>query len=181
MKKVRRILLLANFVSFFGFSLFSPLYAIYAQKVTGDIFTIASSYGIYAIVMGLSLLFFGRVTNGAKNKRKIVVIGYFLLSGGAFSFLFVHSVTQLIIVQIINATGSGMVTPAWQALYAKNEDKGKEIKEWSFYDGGNMILVGIASFIGGYLVNRYGFQLLFVVVGTIQLMGALLSLRLLKK
>lgn len=180
MKKIRDVLLITNFISFFGYSLFAPLYAIFALQISPSVFSVAGSYSVYSIAMGLSFLIFGNVINGNKNKHKIVIFGYFLLACASFAFLFVNNLSQLIIVLVLNACGSGLVTPTWKALYSKNEYKGKETKEWAFFDGGNMIVAGIATFIGGYIANTYGFRVLFVAMGIVQMCGAVYSLKLLK-
>lgn len=180
MGKVIRILLISNFLNILGYSLFAPLYAIFAQRIDNNVFTIATTYGIYTFVTGLSLLFFGRFEDKIHDKKKAVIVGYFILSIGAFSFLLVNNINQLILVQILNAIGTGMVTPAWKALYSKHEDAGREAREWSFYDGGNALIIGIAAIIGGYIIQLYGFSVVIVIFGTVQLIAGIVSLKLLK-
>ncbi len=180
MKKVARILLIANFLNIFGYFLFAPLYAIFTQKIDSNLFIIASTYGIYAFVTGVSLLFFGKIEDSIRNKKRLVVVGYLILAFGAFSFIFVTTISQLIIVQIVNAIGTGIVTPIWKALYSQYQDKGKEAREWSFYDGGNAIIIGIASIVGGFIVSRYGFPSVIFTMGVMQLLSAFISIRLLK-
>ena len=181
MKPGIKILLLANFINIFGYAFFAPLYAIFAQKINANVFVIASSWGAYTITTGILMLIIGRLENSMPNKKYLVVLGYFILSFGALSFLLVQNTFQLFAVQLLNAIGTGIVTPAWKTLYSKSEDKGEETKEWSFYDGGNMLFIGMGSVIGGFLVKEFGFSALFVVIFFIQLTAAFISLNLLRK
>lgn len=131
------------------------------------------------LTAGIMLFLFGAFENKLKNKQVMVVIGYFILAFGALSFLLVHNITALFVVQIVNAIGVGMVNPAWKTIYSKSEDKEKEAEEWAFYDGGNMILIALGTFIGGCLVSLYGFPAIFFIMFVIQILGAIISLKLL--
>lgn len=181
MKSGIKILLLANFINIFGYAFFAPLYAIFAQKINASILVIASSWGVYTITTGLLMLIIGRIENNIPNKKYLIILGYFILSFGALSFLLVQNTFHLFAVQLLNAIGTGIVNPAWKTLFSKSEDTGEEAKEWSFYDGGNMLFIGAGSIIGGILVKEFGFSALFVVVFFIQFTAAIVSLNLLRK
>ncbi len=142
-------------------------------------FTIASSWGVYTLTTGIMILILGALENRIRNKKLMVVVGYFVLALGALSFLLVTNVMQLFMVQIFNAIGLGIVTPAWKTVYSKAEDRGKETNEWAFYDGGNMILMAIGAFLGGFLITKYGFSVVFVSMFFIQIIAAIISVRLL--
>ena len=181
MKSEIKILLIASYLNVFAYGLFSPLYAVFVQGFDENLLTISNSLGVYALFQGLVMMIFGRIEDRFKNKRPIVVLGYFLLSLGALSFAFVTSVTQLYIALTINAIAYGIILPAWKAIYSQAEDKGKEAQEWSLFDGGNLVLASLAAFAGGYLVLILGFKTLFLLVFVIQLFAALFSVKLLKK
>lgn len=175
-----KILLWSNYLSNFGYSLFFPLYAVFASQINANIFVIASSWAVYTITAGIMILLFGRVEDRIKNKPLMVFAGYLLLACGALGFLFIQNTVQLFMVQVFNAIGVGIVNPVWKTLYAKSEDRGKEAREWSMFDGGNMLFIGVGTLIGGYLVKLYGFSVVFILMFIIELFAAIVSLRLLK-
>ena len=79
----------------------------------------------------------------------------------------------------MNALGTGILLPAWKTLYAQAENKGKEAHEWSLLDGGNMLLAGIATLVGGTIAKNFGFDFLIIFMFGLQLVAALISLKLL--
>jgi MFS family permease len=174
-----RFLLLSNYLNVFGFALFSPFYALFALRVGAGAFQIGIAWSIYMAVAGSLIIIIGRAEDRLPDKRKMVVSGYFWLSIGALLFLLVKSPTSLFLVLAINAVGPGILMPAWKSTYAHLEDRGKEASEWSFFDGGNMLCIALAALVGGYLVKEHGFRVIFVMMFIIQLIAALVSLKLL--
>lgn len=181
MRKQIKILLLCSYLNVFAYALFSPLYAIFVQKLDSNLFVISSSWGVYALFQGVVMIIFGKVEDRLTDKRPMIVAGYFLLAIGAVSFAFITTITQLYLVQAINAVANGILLPAWKSVYSKAQDKGKEAQEWSLFDGGNLILVSIAAFTGGYLVTKVGFTNLFFIIFFVQLLTAFFSMRILRK
>ena len=177
-----RYLLFANYLNLFAFAFFTPLYALFVIGLGGDAKIVGLSAGVAAYATALMILFFGRWENSHKHKEKMVVIGYFWLAAGAVAFMLVHHIWQLFVVQIFNAIGVGILTPALRTTYAQWEDKGKETQEWSFWDGGNHIFMATGAILGGFLLSAIGsFRGLFALIAAIQFVGALISLKLLNK
>ena len=110
----------------------------------------------------------------------IVVIGYFLMAAGAAAYLLVSSIGELFAVQLFNAIGVGLVTPAWRTTYAKAEDRGKETEEWAFMEGGNRFFIATGAILGGFILKYYSFKAIFVVMAILQLGAALVAMQLLK-
>lgn len=181
MKKQIRILLFCSYLNVFAYALFSPLYAVFVQKFDTNLLVISASWGVYALFQGVVMIIFGKVEDRLKDKRPMIVAGYFLLAVGALSFAFISTVHQLYVVQAVNALANGILLPAWKAVYSKAQDKGKEAQEWSLFDGGNLILVSMAAFVGGYVVTTIGFQNLFFIIFLVQLATAIFSIKILKK
>jgi AAHS family 4-hydroxybenzoate transporter-like MFS transporter len=177
-KQKLRYLLFSNYLNLFAFSVFSPLYALYATGIGATPQNVGFSYSVNTLASACAIFLFGRIEDRMKDKRPMVVIGYFWLSAGAFAFLLVHSVPQLFMVQIFNAIGTGILLPSWKATYSKALGRGKEAREWSFYDGGNMLATAGGAALSGIVLARYGFHAIFILIGGIQLIAAMLSVRL---
>lgn len=177
-----RYLLFANYLNLFAFAFFTPLFALFVIGLGGNAKIVGLSVGVASYATALMILFFGRWENSRRHKEKLVVLGYFWLSAGAVGYMFVQHIWQLFAVQIFNAVGVGILTPALRTTYATWEDKGKEAQEWSFWDGGNHIFVATGAILGGFLLSAFGsFKGLFGLIATIQFVGALVCLKILKK
>lgn len=176
-----KYLLLANYINLFGFAFFAPLYALFVTELGASPQVVGLSAGIGIYASALMILFFGKLENAQKNKEKMVVLGFFWLAFAAASYMFVEEIWQLFLVQVLNAIGIGILTPALKAVYAQSEDKGKETQEWSFFDGGNALFIATGAALGGFLLTALGsFKSLFAVIALIQLVGALVSIKILK-
>lgn len=174
-----RYLLYASYLNLFSFAFFNPLFALYVIHIGARPEYIGIAWGVNMYAAAAMILLFGKFEDKRKNKEKLVIAGYFILAIGAFSYIWVTSLWQLFIVQVINAVGIGILTPAWRTTYALNEDKGKESLEWSFVDGGGRFFIATGAIVGSLLYKYYGFKTIFILIGIIQLIAAFLSLKLL--
>lgn len=182
MKKELKLLLLSNYVNIFGYSLFAPLYALFVFEVGGSAFHAGATWGLYMLAAGLIMFLFSFIEDHVHRlRKKMIVGGYFVLSLGALSFILVQNPMHIYWVQLINALGVGMLDPAWKAVYAKDEDIGKESEEWALFDGGDKILIAVAAFLGGVFITSYSFKQLFLVMFAIQFVAAVISIKLLQR
>ncbi|MDB5160754.1 MAG: Major facilitator superfamily 1 [Candidatus Saccharibacteria bacterium] len=175
-----RYLLITNYLQLFAFSFFNPLFALYVLHLGAKPEIIGVAWGVNMYAAALTILLFGRYENQNSNKERLVVLGYFVLAAGAASFLLVSNVWQLLVVQIVNAVGLGMMTPAWRTAYAQSEDKGKEIMEWSLVDGGGRFFIATGAMVGSLIYKYFGFHGIFILIALVQLIAAVISLQLLK-
>ncbi|MBU2640173.1 MAG: MFS transporter, partial [Nanoarchaeota archaeon] len=109
------------------------------------------------------------------------VFGYCLSCIGYFGYLLIREPWHLFIVQIIFGLGSAVGTPAYDGLYSKHLDKGKFASQWGMWESMAWIVIGVAAASGGFLADRYGFRILFVIMFVISLLGLLTSLFLVVK
>lgn len=180
MKLELRLLLLSNYLNFFGSGLFIPLYALFVQQMGGNVFHAGASFGTYTLTAGLVTFIFGKLEDKILDKRKMLCLGYFFVAIGAASYLFITELWHIYLVQVLNAVAFGIFNPAWKTLYANDEDIGKQAQEWALVDGGDMILISIAAVLGGFLVNWYGFRMLFLLMTFVQVVAFLFSLQVLR-
>ncbi|MEK6914666.1 MAG: hypothetical protein AABW83_03375 [Nanoarchaeota archaeon] len=66
-----------------------------------------------------------------------------------------------------------MAGPTWDALYAKHEDRKHDGSAWGFADGLPKIVTALAIIIGGFIVSNFSFDLLFIIMGCIQVIATL--------
>lgn len=173
-KKHKRLkwLLLINLFSLTGYYVFTPFYALFAHNLGITPKYIGFIWGGYSLATAVFLLFFGKYEN-RRIKETAIIIGYCMYIIGGLLFLRVHNVKELVIVLGINALGAGITLPAYKALFAQSQDKGRESEEWSWLDGGNMFAAALGSAIGGLVIGIFGFSGLFVTMAAIQFLAAI--------
>jgi MFS family permease len=110
-----------------------------------------------------------------------MVLGSMFLALASFSFIFVTTLTQILIAQLLFAVGFGLLNPSMKVLYGKLEYKGKEASEWALMDGGNMLIMSVASIVGGLIVKFFGLSPLFIIMTVVQLIGTVVLLHAVKK
>lgn len=179
-KKIRS-LLLADTVWFFGEGMLGPLFAVFAQRVGGDVLNIATAWAAYLIVAGIFTILVGKLSDTKIGKRRLVFLGYVLNAVFTFTYLLVNSPVRLFLVEAGLGIAAALATPTWNALFSEYEDRKKDGLTWGLADGASQLFTGIAIIIGGLVVVYLSFQSLFVIMGVIQVISVILLIPILKK
>ncbi|MBY0479051.1 MAG: MFS transporter [Chitinophagaceae bacterium] len=174
-----KILLLGANIWYFAEGMLGPLFAVFAQKIGGDILDITWAWATYLIITGILYILFGRLFNGREGKEKIMVFGYLLNALFTFGYLFVSNPIQLFIVQAGLGVAEALGTPAWDSLYAKSLDDTMDSYAWGLSTGQAQIFTGIAFAIGGLITHFISFDVLFITMGVIQIIAAVVTAQLL--
>ncbi|MFZ3077899.1 MAG: MFS transporter [Candidatus Aenigmatarchaeota archaeon] len=175
MNRYQKVLLLSSFIWFFGEGLLGPLFAIFTQKIGGDILELTGAYAFYLITMGVLTIFVGRFSDH-HSKKYLMTIGYGLNAVVTFGYLFVDSPFKLFFVQGLLGVASALATPTWNSLFSIYEDKKHVGEEWGLDNGGSQIIIGIATMTGGLIITYFSFTTLFVLMGIIQVISTLVLL-----
>ena len=91
----QQLLLLASAFWFFGEGLLGPLFAVYAEKVGGDLLDITAAWALFLIVSGVLYIVFGKLFRKSNRKREIMVVGYALNTIFTFCYLLVQNSCHL--------------------------------------------------------------------------------------
>ncbi len=177
--KTTRILLLGANIWYFGEGMMGPLFAVFAEKVGGDILDITWAWATYLVVTGLLYILVGRLLNKKEYKTKVMVAGYLLNAVFTFGYLLVQNPVQLFLVQAGLGISEAIGTPAWDALYANNLSDEMDAYAWGLSTGQSQIVTGIAFGIGGLITHFVSFEALFITMGLIQIIAALVTAQLL--
>jgi MFS family permease len=178
MRREIKILIETSLLFNIGVGLFAPIYAIFVENIGATIVDAGFAIGIYSIVFGILIILLGKVEDKYTNQRHMIFIGYIILAICALGYIFVQNATQLFILQIFIGIGAAILTPAWDAIFSKYEDEGKEAFEWSIWEGGVSIILGITAFLGGLIVVTFGWTLIFIIMFIFEIIGAISSFRL---
>ena len=153
----------------------TPIFAIFAaNKIPGGNTEIAaSSFSAYLIVRVIFELISGKYLSRSTEARKftISILGIILISLGYLGFAITNTVTSLFFFYGLIGMGLGIASPAKNSLFSMHLDKNKEVTEWSIYDGFVFMGMAMSAAIGGFVANRYGFDFLFYLVATTNLLS----------
>ena len=174
-----KILLLGANIWYFGEGMLGPLFAIFTEKVGGDILDITWAWSTYLVCTGVFYIIIGKLVNRKAYKIQILVLGYSLNALFTFCYLFVSNPLQLFLVQVGLGIAEAIGSPIWDSLYAKSITEDHDTYAWGLSTGQSQIVTGVAFAIGGALTEIFSFNVLFIVMGIIQIIAAITTSRLL--
>ena len=93
--KTTKILLVASSLWYFGEGLFGPLFAIYAEKIGGNLLDITWAWALYLISTGIFYVIVGRYVNQSKYKKHVMIFGYALNACFTFGYMFIENANQI--------------------------------------------------------------------------------------
>jgi MFS family permease len=87
---------------------------------------------------------------------------------------------HIYLLQSLQALGMAMCLSGWTAIFTRHIDSGKEATEWGLDATFVGLGIGISGILGGLIANSFGFQVVFVLVGILGILSALLLFGILK-
>lgn len=180
MNVFERNLLIGGNLWYFGEGMLGPLFAVFTQRVGGDIFDITWAWATYLIVTGVCFIAVGKIVDRHVDARKVMVAGYALNALATFGYLLVSAPWHLFLVQIGLGLANAMATPTWDSLYAKHENKKHDTYQWGIAGGEAQMMTGVAVIAGGLIVTAFSFEVLFILMGCVQLLATAYQARILR-
>ena len=171
--KAIKTLYLFNGIFVLAASSITPIYAFFAADIGANIFTVSL---LSAAFLGSRVLFTFvlRFVGDKIHEQEYLLLAGFLIRACAWLVLpIVGTVSGLFIVQVILGLGEAAGTPALNAIFAKHLSKGHPIAEYAGWDIVSTICAAIGTVVGGYIVSRYGFNVLFIAMGTLAILAFL--------
>jgi MFS family permease len=180
LSKITKILLWGANIWYFGEGMLGPLYAIFSEKIGGDILDITWAWSAYLICTGLFYILIGKLVNRKRYKTKLLFVSYLLNAILTFCYLLVDTPLELFYVQIGLGVAEAIGTPVWDALFAASLTKEHDTYAWGLSTGQSQLVSGVAFAVGGVLAYYYSFDLLFIIMGCIQLIAVGIVFQLIK-
>jgi hypothetical protein len=175
LNKTTKILLISSSLWYFGEGLFGPLFAVYAEKIGGDLLDITWAWAAYLIATGIFYVIVGKFINKSNYKKQVMIFGYGLNALLTFGYIFVHNTQQLFMIQIGLGIAEALSAPIWDSLFAKNLEDNSNTFHWSLANGHPHFVSGIAIAIGGLIANFISFEALFITMGVIQTIATIIQ------
>lgn len=160
--KSLRILIVVNTAMVFVIGMLAPFYAVFVQKIGGNIAFAGFSWAIFSIVAGILTLLFNNWQLKIKEQELLLALGYLIRGAVFLSYAFMGSITQLIFTQILWGVGAALGTPAFDAVYSSHTNKEDSIVQWGQWEGIAATATGLAAIIGGILIQAVGYPSVFI-------------------
>lgn len=176
--KALRILLVTNGCILAAAAMLGPIYALFIEKIGGDLLDASYAFGLFALVAGLVTLVSGRFADHLKDPEQVIALGYVIMGLGFFGYLFVDSVGLLFLLQIIIGLGEAIYSPAFDATYSKHLDGRRFGREWGAWEAINYFTAAFGAVAGGLLVTLLGFNGMFIVMGLLSIGSAIYIIQL---
>ena len=167
LNKSLRILVFVNTAMVFVVSMFSPFYAIYAEKINGNLAAVGFSWAVFPIVAGILTFLFSRWQMKVKEQELLLAVSYFIRGAVFLSYAFMGSFAQLIFTQILWGIGAALGTPAFDATYSAHTSREGSIAEWGQWEGMASMATGLAALASGIIIESVGYTWLFASMSAV--------------
>ncbi len=170
-----KILLFADGLFLLAGAMLGPIYAIFVERIGGDILTAGTSFAIFSLVMGILILVFGKIEDIFLKETELwICLGYLIIAIGFFGYLHVTSPLHLFIVQIILGIGEAIQIPGYSAVYSRHLDHKKYAFQWGAWDSIRNFAAALGAIAGALIVTVFGFKPLFIIMGSLALAGSVI-------
>ncbi|MFH1611784.1 MAG: MFS transporter [bacterium] len=183
--KVIKILLITDFTLTSGLGFVAPVFAIFIinRIAGGTIEIVGYAAAVYWIVKSAVTIPFGNFldrNHGEKDDLLFIFMGSLLTAIATFGFIIARTVWHIYLLQSLYAIGIGMNIPAYSAIFTRHIDKGREASDWSFHSAFIGLGTGVTGAFGGVIAYKFGFNILFIIVGIVIAISAFIPLIFLK-
>src|SRR3990167_8531372 len=172
MKQKEKILLWGSNLWMFADAMLGPFFAVFTERIGGDILDISWALAVYYIATGIFVIVVGKFSDGY-SKEKLMVFGYGLTAVFTFGYLLVSQPWHLFILQLGLGLALALANPTLYALYDKYSTPHHDGYIWGLADGQSKILMGLAIVFGGFIIGYFSFEILFVIMGFVQIAATL--------
>jgi MFS family permease len=180
--RVVKVIVVADFFYNSAFASFGPVFAIFiTSQIAGGSAKVAGfATAIYWIVKSIFQLPIARFldkTDGERDDFLALFFGYLLSGLVPLAYIFATEPKHLYIIQGFYGFIMAWTVPAWYSIFTRHVDKWRISFEWSL---DSVFSVGVAASIsaalGGYIADRFGFEILMIFASVLSVFSAFLIL-----
>ncbi len=184
--RVVKTLVTVDFFYNSAFGSFGPVFAIFiAGGIEGGSAAVAglatTTYWVVKSLAQLPIARFLDKTDGERDDFWALFFGYLASAFVPFGYLFATAPWHLYVLQGFLGLAMAFAVPGWYAIFTRHVDKWRIGFEWSLQ---SVFAVGmayaLAAAIGGFVVDAFGFRILFTLAGCLALVASFLLLPLRK-
>ncbi|MEK7151550.1 MAG: MFS transporter [Patescibacteria group bacterium] len=167
--RVIRHLVISDFFINFAFGLLAPIFAVFIlQNIEGGSLKViglaTAFYWISRTATTVPLSRFMDRTNGERDEYYFMIVGSFLMSSLPLFYILVSLPWHVYLIQFLMGLANSMAVPAWRILFTDHIDRGRTGYEWSLEDIAIGLSVGASAYLGSILADRFGFEIIFILL-----------------
>jgi len=175
--KIVKVLILSDFIIISAFGFVAPIFALFLTgKIQGGtIETVGYAAAIYWIAAVLTRLPIARRIDKTKSEKDdfyFMIFGSILIAIVPFLWIVSSKIWHIYFIQALYGLGYSLRLPSWYGMFTRHIDKGHEGYEWSFNSLVSGVGSGITAALGGIMAARMGFNVLFIVIGALSIIGS---------
>lgn len=180
MNKLASLLLVSSSLLTFAAEMLTPVYAVFAEEIGGDLLTAGIAYSLFWISGGIFIYLMSKVEEKEKDLGKYIFTGYTLQSIGFLAMIFISEPIHLFIVEVIFGVGSAIATPAYDGMFSKLLGD-NVVSGWGTWEAVTYLTMGASSAFGGYIAQFMGFKALLIFIFAISMIATTLSYKIMQK
>jgi len=159
----------ANFAIAYGFA---PIFAQQLGASKGDLGVLLFWYLLPNLA---GTLLSGTFIRRYLADRWILTLGFLLISGAVFSIPLTGRLSTLFLVQAITGTGVGLVFPLLMSLAIQSIPMEQQATAMGFFQSLYAVGMSLGPILSGVFAQNIGLSSVFVLNGTLALVGAVFS------
>ncbi|MDD5738525.1 MAG: MFS transporter [Candidatus Pacebacteria bacterium] len=179
--KIVKYLILSDIAFWTGWGLLTPVFAIFIiDKIQGgNALVVGISSAVFLGVRSILRIPLGKALDNRVSEKDdylVMVLGTFIASLVSFGYIFSYLPWHIYLLEIVHGIGLALALAGWTAIFTRHIDKGKESTQWGWNETTLGLGMGVAGALGGFFVTKFGFNLVFLLVGILGIIGTILLL-----
>lgn len=159
-----KVLFQANGIFIFGASLLGPLYAVYVERIVSTPVAISASAAAFLVASTLFTLLIAQFGDRVREKEYLLMGGFLIRAFAWLGYIFVDSMTALLLVQVLLGLGEALGSPSFNALFAEHLDRGEAVKDYSSWSIFQSLVSAAGVVTGGFIATYFGFAPVFIAM-----------------
>jgi len=179
--KIIKILIAADLMFLTASGFITPVFAIFlVGSIHGGSAQLAGTavaiYWLTKSVLRLPIAYYLDKNRGEDDDFYSMIIGFLIYTVAHYLYLFASLPLHIYLIQLLMGIGGAFAFTPWYGFFSRHIDKYHENFEWSVEVSLAGFGVAGAGFASGIIADKFGFAPLFVISGTVSLIGTLLLL-----
>lgn len=159
--------------------LVAPFFAVFITQgiADGTLETVGFAVAIFWMTKSILQLPIAWRLDDMKGERDefwAFFAGYVVIAFVPLCYAMATTIEQVYVIQALFGAAAAVATPAWNSIFTRHLDRDRISFEWSLW---SVFSVGIATTaaaaVGGVVVERYGFNAVFIAASVVMLVSSL--------
>ncbi|HLC75598.1 MAG TPA: MFS transporter [Candidatus Peribacterales bacterium] len=171
-----RLLLGSSIFIHMGLNILAPVYAIYVQRIGGQLIDASFSIGFYALLRGILYFVFAKFNDKHLPHRPILFSGYMMYTVAYLAYIIIDAPIWLFVIQGWLALADTILNPSWSTVIATSLQTGQERATYAKFYGYRSMFEALGAFLGGIAIVSIGFSWTFAIMALFATCSAFLAL-----